>query len=62
MRRKALMIVSILMVIDLLLIIVKVSDNSYALSDSDNAKVVSKEKKKEYEIKTADEVKMIQKI
>ena len=36
MRKKALFIVSILMVMDLLLIIIKVSDNSYALKDDSN--------------------------
>ncbi len=57
MRKKALFIVSILMVMDLLLIIIKVSDNSYALKDDSNEKSTTKEiAKKEYEVKTAEEV------
>ena len=57
MRKKALFIVSILMVMDLFLIIIKVSDNSYALKDDNNEKSTTKEiAKKEYEVKTAEEV------
>ena len=45
------------MVMDLLLIIIKVSDNSYALKDDNNEKSTTKEiAKKEYEVKTAEEV------
>ena len=54
MRKKALIITSILMIIDLLLICVKLSDQSHALSDNDK----SQYQKKDIEVKRAEEVKV----